>query len=446
MYESEEEVKRKRRRLIMIIGIVSLLIVLLIIFLLTKNFIFKKHKSNDITCVLEVMNGELPNSNGVYNKEIDIGFREITSTNKYDLAKKTIGTTDSSKNKETYTITNSGNYKLYGFVEDVEGNKTTCELSVVVSMTIPTCSLEIKSGTLGENGWYKGDVSVGFKSMETNNATLNISKYYITKDANVQSQNNMDNATVSENGTTTLIGVVVDSAGGVGNCNVTVKKDSTAPTCTLTANGTKNSNGEFTDNATISFSTTNDDTSTIVAKGIGTSKNYTEQTYTASNTGKTTVYGYVKDEAGNEGSCSIEVTKAKPEEQKPAEDPKPEVKKSAPTCSLDIAYTSGTRTNNTINSTSDVLINLIPKTTNGATITEYSISVDGGKSYVKNPRKYSTTISVSSGSTTNFEYVRALTSNGTYSVVGFVRDSYGNTGHCPATIGNESTLNITVKK
>ena len=450
MYDTEEDVKRKRRKLKIIIGVIIFLIILLIIFLLTKDTIFSKKKASDLTCTLEVKNGILPNSNGVYTEKIEVGFREINSSENYDIVKKAIGTTDNSNNLETYQITNSGTYKLYGFVEDKEGNKTTCELNVVVSMTVPTCELEIKNGTLGENSWYKSDVEVGFKSMETNNSTLNIAKYYIVRDVNSVPKNNIEKLTITDNGEIELKGIIVDSSGGIGSCELTVKKDTTAPTCTLSINGTKNESGEYTDNPVISFATFKDDVSQITTKGIGTSKNYTNESFTISNTGKTTVYGYVKDSAGNEGSCSVEVTKATPVQPTPTPTPTPkstpEVKKSSPTCSLDVAFTTGSKTNNTINSSSNVLVNIIPKTTNGATIVEYSFSADGGKTYVKNPTKYYTMIPVSNASTRNFEYVRAFTTNGTYYVKGYVKESYGNTGHCPAVVGGESVLTINVRK
>jgi len=444
MYDTEEEIKRRRRRLIIIIGIVSLLIVLLIIFLLAKNFISKKSKANDITCTLEVKNGAVPNSNGVYNKEVEVGFRDISATENYEITKQTVGTTDSSNNSDTYLITNSGNYVLYGFVEDIEGNKTTCEINVVVSMTTPSCSLEVKTGTLSNDSWYKTNVEVAFKSMETNNATLSIAKYYITKDISSSYESNMSSYTITDNGETTLTGIVVDSAGGIGTCNISVKKDTTIPTCTLVANGTKNSNGEYTDNPVISFGSFGDDISSVAEKGIGTSKNYKNQTVTISNTGKTTVYGYVKDVVGNEGTCSIEVSKAAKEGTKPTPTPTPEVKKSSSTCNLDVAY-SGTKNNNTIYSTSDVLINLIPKTTNDATIVEYSLSIDGGKTYVKNPGKYSTKIMQADGEK-DFQYVSKLVNNGTYYVKGYVKDSYGNTGYCPSKSGSDSSLTVIVKK
>lgn len=445
MYDSEEEVKRKRKRLISIIGIVVLLIVLLLIFLIVRSLMSKK-SDNDISCVLEVMNGDKPNSSGIYNKEIEIGFKDISTSKEYEIVKKAIGTTDSSNNSETYKITNSGNYKLYGFVEDSKGNKAECELKVVVSMTVPTCELEVKNGTLGLNNWYNSDVEVGFKSMETNNNTLNIAKYYITNNVeNVPNKNN-EKLVISNDGASNVTGVIIDSAGGVGNCSIKVNKDTTKPSCSLKVSGTKNSNNEYTDNPVISFESTNDEISKITEMGIGTSKNYTNSTFTISNSGKTVVYGYVKDEAGNEGTCSLEVNKAEPEQPTPTPTPtpKPEKKNSSPKCVFNVAFTEGSYSNNIVNSKSDVFVDIIPSTTNGAVITEYSISIDNGP-YDKNLTRNSTTLDTTDGAQV-FTYVKEFKNNGTHYVTGFVKDSYGNTGYCPSANSKKSTLIININK
>lgn len=402
MYDSEEEIKRKRRNLFIIIGIVAFLILLLIIIIISKSTKSNKieTKVGEITCVLEVKNGLTPSPTGVYNQEIEVGFKSITAISKdYQIIKQTVGTVDRSTNKETFKITKSGNYSLHGYVQDDRGNKGKCDLDVVVSMTVPTCELEVTSGVTGDNGWYKSDVEVGFKKIETNNNTLSISKYYITNgDSSENSSNtNVEKYIVKDNKTTEVKGYVVDSAGNIGTCNLTIMKDSTIPTCSLKVqSGTKNSNDEYTDAPIIEFEKITDDDSEIAYKGIGLSKNYTNETYKVEQGGKSTVVGYVKDKAGNEGTCSLEINRINSGSS--------DNKKSNPSCVINLP--PGV-TNNKYNGS--VKATMTVSTNGGATVTSYGLS----ESSSYNNRKEIT-----------------INSDGNHTLYGLVKDSYGNIGSC----------------
>ena len=407
MYDDEEEIKRKRRNLLILIGVVVGLIILLLIIIIAKS----THKTSKpkidpdlhISCELEVLNGIKPNSQNIYTQEIEIGFKSLVAISPdYPIEKKKIGTTDNSRNSETYKITKSGTYKLHGYIQDSAGNKNTCDLSVTVSLSKPSCALEVKEGTLGTNNWYTTDVVVGFKTISSNSETATITKYYIEKekvDINNQTQikpnepaENVETYKVTENQTTNLIGYVIDSNGTESYCTLTVKKDSTIPTCSLkVTSGTADSSGTYKDAPIIGFDNVNDDVSGIANKGIGVKENYTDETYKAEGNDTIKVYGYVKDNAGNNGTCSISVKR-----------PSKPTYNSTPSCNLKTQTSSN----------GDVTVTIYPSTNGGAKVVSYGVGTAKGSM---------------NGSSMK------VTTTGNHTIYGTVNDSYGHTGYCTTT-------------
>ena len=334
MYDSEEEIKRKRRNLFIIIGVVVAIIFILLILIVSNSGKKSNNKEPEkkMGCELEVKEG-VAGSNGTYTTQVVVGFKRIDVIKKEYSLKSTIGTTDSTRNKDTYTITKSGTYTLNGYVSDEMGNKGTCSIEVVVSLSEPSCELEVKSGTLGDNDWYKTDVEVGFKTMSSNSEATKIVRYYMEEEVlSLETGEEVTRAdggekaeetfTVKKNQVSTVKGYVIDSNGVIGTCTLSVKKDSGAPTCKLKVeSGTPNNKGEYTDNPVIGFAEASDETSDLAAKGIGVSKNYTETTYKVTAEGTTKVEGYVKDNAGNEGTCALEIKR--PVTPKPQPQPQP---------------------------------------------------------------------------------------------------------------------------
>ena len=333
MYDSEEEIKRKRRNLFLIIGIVLVVIFILLIIIISNSGSKKTQKEPaKMGCELEVKEG-VAGANGTYSTQVMVGFKRIDVINKDYSLKSTIGTTDSPRNKETYTITKSGTYSLNGYVQDEMGNKGTCSINVVVSLSEPTCELEIKNGTEGENGWYTTDVEVGFKTMSSNSEATKIVKFYLEEEAvSLETGEDVTRADGGEKAEETLVvkkdqisavkGYVIDSNGVIGTCAINVKKDAAAPTCKLKVeSGTLNNSGQYTDNPVIGLAEAKDDVSDIAEKGVGVSKNYKETTYKVTAEGTTKVEGYVKDNAGNEGTCALEIKR--PVTPKPTPTPTP---------------------------------------------------------------------------------------------------------------------------
>lgn len=439
MYDNEEEIKRKRRNLLIIIGIVVLLIILLLIFLVTRGSGKKKpDASKQISCELEIKNAQ-PGSDGAYHQSVEVGFKSInliSNEPEYAIQKSTVGTTDNSRNKDTYTTQGSGNYTLHGYIQDKSGNKGTCDISFEVRLSNPTCELEVVKGTKGSNGWYKSDVVVGFKSMDANSETASIVKYYIEKeivDMDTSKSlradppaNNIEKYTVKDNQSTTLIGYVIDSNGIEGTCRIVVSKDTDKPKCTLkVTNGKPNSNGIYTNEPVIAFNTVKDATSDIVGKGIGVKENYNTETYTVTKAGTTIVYGYVKDEAGNKGTCSTKIVRPSggggggtTPTPTPPTPPTPTPTPAKPTCSLKITEGKSSSANKYVGKVTVAL------TKNNAT--QYGI---GTAKEINSKTTYS------------------VANAGTYTVYGTVKNSAGDVAYCSLkfTIVNGNYLAKTAK-
>ncbi len=431
MYDSEEEIQKKRRNLLFIIGGVVLLIVLVIIFLLVRGSGKKetpKVVEKELSCELGVKDGIQPNAQGVYTEPIEVVFESVSPKDE-KFSKQTIGTTDNPRNTDTFKITKTGKYTLTGYLQNSEGRKKTCTKTFEVSITSPTCELAVSKGTLGANEWYTSDVEVSFSAMNSGSESTSIVKYYIEKrlvdvetSETVETKapnGNIEKFVVTDDQETELIGYVIDSNGMEGTCKIKVKKDTTKPTCKLkVVSGKLNSKGEYTDNPVIGFSETVDTVSDVESKGVGTSKNYTNETFAVTTEGKTKVTGYVKDNAGNEGTCTIEVKRPVSSSggnqgggnqgggNGGGTTPTPQ-KQSNPTCTLTV---SGTRTGTTF--MGNATITLSYSTTNGAKIKSYGLAET---------------------KTMNGKNKITISTAGKHTVYGMVQDTYGNGATCQIT-------------
>lgn len=425
MYDNEEEIKKKRRNLLIIIGVVVLAIILLLILIVSSGSSNndKPPVEKELGCTLEVTEGT-QGSNGTYVSQVVVGFKNVEVVSEEYQVTATIGTSDSPRNKETYTITKSGTYNLNGYVQDEMGNKGTCSLQVVVSLSEPSCELEVKSGTLGDNDWYKSDVEVGFKTMSSNSEATKIEKYYLEEDSVslddgeevTKADNNegsLETYKVTKNQASTIKGYVIDSNGVIGTCKITVKKDSEAPTCKLKVeSGTPNEQGLYKDVPVVGFAEATDAVSDLAEKGIGIEKNYKEETYAVTGEGTTKVVGYVRDKAGNEGTCTLEVKRPTSSTPTPTPQPQPQPqhKTSYPSCSITLSGGTGLGNNTYVGTVTATLSS--KTTTNGAAVTQYGIGTSQG---------LNGKTSYSSGNA------------GNYTVYGMVKDSYGNVGYCNKT-------------
>ena len=85
----------------------------------------------------------------------------------------------------------------------------------------PSCSFSVSGGTVGNNDWYRGGTVT--YTLNTNSAT---------KTFGIDGYNGIKSGTVSSNGKYTFTGYAKNAAGVEATCSLTIKYDSTAPTCT----------------------------------------------------------------------------------------------------------------------------------------------------------------------------------------------------------------------
>ena len=263
-------------------------------------------------CVMSVLSGTR-GSDGSYTSNVVVG---LTSKTDATSGVKSFGVTESNQqtfnNNTQLTITSNGTHKVYGYVKDASGNVNSCSITVkksggVTPSSTPSCSLNVATGTMGNNGWYTSNVIIGFAT-KTTTGGAKITGFGLGTSENY---NNNTTYTVNKDGSITVYGYVKDSYGNKAVCSKTVKRDATKPSCVLkVANGTYNSSGYYTSDITIGFSSKSDATSGMNAFGIGKSTTYSgNTTFKITTAGKHTVYGYVKDNAGNTNTCSITVEK-----------------------------------------------------------------------------------------------------------------------------------------
>ena len=121
------------------------------------------------------------------------------------------------------------------------------------------------------------------------------------------------NNTVSKNENGESIGIItiIDRSGTTKDCNVKAYVDKTPPTCNIDVDGDfEQGRGWYVGSATALLKNESDADSGLLTYGIGTSiqnRNYNKAKNFEVGDGITTVFGYVKDIAGNEGLCTKEI-------------------------------------------------------------------------------------------------------------------------------------------
>lgn len=271
-----------------------------------------KKDTVDPDCKLTVLSGT-KNSSGHYVGTVKIGFASKTDVTSGIQAYGMDVTSKANYNsKSSYSVSKVGTTKVYGYVKDKAGHTKVCSTSVTIDeakgeISQPSCQLEVTSGTLGNNNWYRSNIVIGFKSKSSTNGASIVSYGLGTN----ENYNGAKTYTISKDGNYVIKGYVKDSNGYTATCSITVKRDATKPSCSLSVtSGTLASDGSYTSNITIGFKSRSDATSGIDSYGIGKTTTYANNTsYTVTTTGTHTINGYVKDKAGNTNYCSITVTK-----------------------------------------------------------------------------------------------------------------------------------------
>ncbi len=267
----------------------------------------------DPSCNVGVLSG-VKNSSGVYVTDVTVGFTSRTDkTSGVDRYGMATSSTPNYNSKSSLKVTSDGTKTVYGYVKDKAGHARVCSVKISVKkasdqskVSIPSCSLSV-SGSKGMNDWYVGNATVSFSSKSSTDGAK-ITSYGIGTSENYNGQNSY---VVNKDGSYTIFGYVKDSNGYTATCSKTLKRDATKPNCSLAVqSGTYNSAGYYTSNVVVGFKTRSDATSGVGSYGIGKSLEYNSNTtYTVNSDGTHTVYGYLRDNAGNTNTCSIKVEK-----------------------------------------------------------------------------------------------------------------------------------------
>ena len=160
------------------------------------------------------------------------------------------------------------------------------------------------TGNVYTGGWYSGDIYQEYLSTDYSKAGImgsGIKEYQISTDNKTFTALSRNNQITTINGTHTYYVKSIDKSGNVGNSNTySFKIDKEVPTCSLkVTSGTQGGNGWYISNATVEFSNITEKVSSIVYQNINIPS--------VTNNGKTTVTGTIMDEAGNIGTCRIDV-------------------------------------------------------------------------------------------------------------------------------------------
>ena len=220
----------------------------------------------------------------------------------------------------TKVLTNEMNEEHVQFrAVDDEGNISlvTGEMTIRIDNTKPTCELS-KSGQIGDNDWYVGDVTLTFNSSKTKDVVKDVPEAVsgITKRIVTLSEitGRATEVHTQDTSSVTWYGYVEDKAQNYTICSVNFKKDATAPVCELNLDGTMGDNNWYISDVDISFSKNNDTMSGVSTYGLDS---YTgdKTAIQTLDTKEKTYIGYIKDNAGNTSNCTISFKKdaTKPE-------------------------------------------------------------------------------------------------------------------------------------
>ena len=296
------------------------------------------------------------------------------------------------------TQSNTNGTTWYGHVKDEAGNTNSCNNTVKVDTTAPSCSVLI-DGISGDNGWYKEkDVTLTLSKLDI---LSDIDDYGLTTSTST-TYNGETTASQGNTSGVTWRGYVTDNAGNTGSCSSAVKVDTTKPSCSVSFSGVSGSNGWYKEkNASVALKV--DDNFNMGQYGLTTSSSATYNNLlseTQGNTSGTTWYGHVKDEAGNTNSCKNTV----------------KVDTTKPSCSVLISGTKGT---NDWYKEKDVTLTL-SKVDALSDIDNYGLTTSTSATY-------NSKTTASQGDTSGVTWR------------GYVTDNAGNTGSCSSAVKVDTT-------
>ena len=206
------------------------------------------------------------------------GTRNITTTCSENGTYQS-GCTEISKVFSYSTTTKTAS--LSNTVKDKAGNSATCKstINVYVDNTAPNCGTTTVSGTAGNNGWYKSDLTLSVPCADTESGCTS---------------STFSNSAKSE-GTNNVSTTISDKVGNTRACSNTYYIDKTPPSCgTTIVSGTAGSNGWYKSDLTLSVPCS-DNLSGCTSSTFSNS---------AKSEGTNNVSTTISDKAGNTRACS----------------------------------------------------------------------------------------------------------------------------------------------
>lgn len=445
MYTDDEEKKQFPIRAVLVKMVIIIIFIMLLMWLLPISLfnnnkkIMEENTNKMKDAALSYYTDEkLPPKN---DEESKITLKKMLELKLLDELKDKSGKTCDSESSNVILKKQDDNYLMTIYLKCGKDEKTTqinlnkydyCETTLCEKDddknkgNVPTCSLVVSKGELGVNDWYRSDVTVKFESKKASN-NAKITEYGLDTKKNY---NNKDNYKVTKDGTIKIYGYVKDSKGKESTCSITINKDTKKPTCKLSVlNGSMNSTNDYISDVEVGFETKKDDLSGIDVYGISNTKEElynSDEKVTITKKGSTTLYGYVKDKAGNTNSCQITVNKITNNNsntsttgvtnKKSNKNSNNNSNNNLLSCKLEV-YSGTLGKNNTY--TTDVKIKFKNITTSGSKVIGYGIGKS--KTYAKNSSY-------------------TIKDNGTHTIYGYVKDSKGNTSKCSIQIKRSALI------
>ena len=231
--------------------------------------------------------------NGWYINDVTLTL-DSKGASYYDLTTSNTPSYNNGSSKTHSVETTSTGTTYYGYVKDESGRTGTCNKTIKLDKTDPTCDI-VPSGTPGKNGWYISDVTLSLKTTGASEYDLSTSTT-----ATYNKSTSVKHSVETTSAGTKYYGYVKDASGRTGKCDKTIKIDKTKPTCEFTCTGEKEGeNGWMTGS---SYTCTHTTTDTLSGPDSDYDKSYTDTTN--KNEIKTVTS---KDLAGNTSTCSYKI-------------------------------------------------------------------------------------------------------------------------------------------
>lgn len=305
-----------------------------------KSIEIDKIEKTNPTCTLEIVEGT-KGTNDWYTSNVKVkivtkdekaaGDYEASGVGSYGIYSNQTGLKPQAaytSTNEILTLTEDGVNYVYGFVKDKAGNINECGVLVVKKdATGPVCTITSQTVEKDAAGTVVGSYTSGkwtnyfVKTRANGKDEVSKVKSITFKPTGAEGteadlRDNIDNKekneyyTTKAEGNSTITAEITDYAGNKTECKtIEIKEDHTNPTCNIkVTSGKMGENDWYISNVEFEWENKQDELSGLTAYGIGLKQtfdnNWKYELSTNSEKEGTTVYGYVKDTAGNINTCS----------------------------------------------------------------------------------------------------------------------------------------------